>query len=141
MSQFTKYFQARYNDDTSGTGTTYDSRKQDTFHPRTTIRINKEHQDFKAVAEYIEYLVYSRQLFNEKELYSSDTLTKSVFELVLIYLLVVNMTILTGNHQLVWLKMLLLGSIFYMEKTFLSDFSFLILLVFYYVTSAKLISK
>jgi hypothetical protein len=79
------------------------------------------------MSEYLKYLVDSHDLFNNK-IEPKDKLTMSILKLYMVYLISEILCILLKiRHNKILLKIYLIGLLFYLETTFLSKFSYLIL--------------
>jgi hypothetical protein len=84
------------------------------------------------MSEYLKYLVDSHDLFNNK-IEPKDKLTMSILKLYMVYLISEILCILLKiRHNKILFKIYLIGLLFYLETTFLSKFSYLILLFFFY---------
>jgi hypothetical protein len=129
MPHSSEYFKARYSGKCPATNST------NRFFPRSYIRVNNSEQKLnnaERMSEYLKYLVDSHDLFNNK-IEPKDKLTMSILKLYMVYLISEILCILLKiRHNKILFKIYLIGLLFYLETTFLSKFSYLILLFFFY---------
>jgi hypothetical protein len=138
MSHFSEYFRARYG--RKKVSSFNSPRPNERFFIRESpVRVTKSDTPDKIiqkeVSKYLIHLVDLHKISVTKDK-PNQFFTESIFKLYIIVLIVEILSILIGiiHHQQILFKTLLLGSLFYLEKTYLTEFSFLILVfIFYFI--------